>query len=468
MFGTAKQAEKPANLRAISARTRLQSARHNANYLHDACAHAMSGVAFRNFAAARVLRPLQLDLTRRTLVHPTSTAPAWTPPKGAELFVELLAMVVTHWKIPKGEPNAGESYRGIYASAEEIAAALGISKNQWNRGPYWRDDKLVSRGGAREWLQHHRLIACYTTTNRRLPAALQRPFGEGRYYTEPGPALLELLGMHRRRVARNRRRVLRASKGSQNLGSKSFGISSVLRTEDLPPHRARPRSRKLPMVRQWQRVHPECVGVDEQTRRRSKSNEEPDGHEGRGSPAVGGELEAPRQREPLPPGEAQTVEGVSTPPPADPVAEALAGLLAQLTPPRPSPAPPRPPTPPAGETPPAALGAMLERIGGVDVRTLIPRMAGQLDEREGRRRRGARGGGGAAAAPSPIGAALAGLLGGERSPDERAENERRREAAKARARAEAEGGSPGGEVHAASEGDAVDEGGDGGGDDDAS
>jgi hypothetical protein len=199
--------------RAISAHTRLQSARHNANYLHEQCARAMPGVAFRNFATARALRPLQLDLVQRTMVHPTSATPAWSPPKGAELFAELLAMLVTHWRIPDGQLHAGETYRGIYASADEIADALRISKNQWNRGPYWRGDKLVSRGGAREWLQHHRLIACYSTTTRRLPRRVRLTFGEGCYYIEPGAALLELLGLHRR-SSPTRRAPPRARRGA--------------------------------------------------------------------------------------------------------------------------------------------------------------------------------------------------------------------------------------------------------------
>jgi hypothetical protein len=354
---------------------RLQSARHNANYLHEQCARAMTGIAFRNFAIARALRPLQLDLTQPNMVHPTSTAPAWAPPKGAELFVGLLAMVIAHWKIPKGEAHAGDPYSGIYASAEEIADALGISKNQWARGPYWRDDKLISRGGAREWLQHHRLIACYSTTTRKLPQRVPLRFGEGRYFIAPGEALLELLGIHRRRIFRNRRRVVGAWKArSQNLGSKSSVISSVLRTEDLTPHRARARGRRVPMLRQLQRVDPVAIGVDEQTRRRSKSREKPEGLDEAGGANVGGNLETQRQREPAAPGEAQTLEGLSPPPPtsgaADNVSvrELLARTLAQLRPDAaaaaisPAPVPMRPPSPPPDERQPSRIGALLAGI----------------------------------------------------------------------------------------------------------
>jgi hypothetical protein len=156
--------------RKTQAQLRLQSARHNANYVSARLADALPGSGFINVVKRGTLRPLQLRLPRTD----------WYPPRGAVEFIELLAAIVVDWR-----------YSGIHAAHAQIAEALRISKGSWEHGPRVRDGKVISRGGAREWNTHHRFLSCYTTTNAT------RPWTEGKYFYELGPAVLELLGIVR-------------------------------------------------------------------------------------------------------------------------------------------------------------------------------------------------------------------------------------------------------------------------------
>jgi hypothetical protein len=468
----------PITALALYARTRMKSARHNANYLHEQLGRAMTGFAFKNFVLARRLRPLAVDLVKAMLIHPRTNKPTWRPPRGAAEFVELLAMLVIHWAVPKGEPNAGDGYRGLHASAEEIAEALGICKNQWARGPYIRDGHVISRGGAKEWLQHHRLIAVYATTKVNPAGWVSRDgkpikFREDRYYIEPGPALLQLLGMHRRRVTRNRRRLLAAF---HDLGSKGSGSLFSLRENILPPHRARARKRGTPIIRQCQLMPPVLDGVGSgKTRSRrvaqdappadgrhapcsdsSQNNSKPDGHEGRAFAEGGGDLAASRQSEPAAPEAAQTPatnsatsadRGAAPAAPPDPIAALIAATLAKVDPARSmrelARPPTRPPSPNGPELAPST-GEVLGAIGGADVETLIIRLgasererAAELARLKAKTRIGPAGPRPPAPPAVPIGALVSGLFG-DRTPAEEAENKRRRDLAVKRAREEAE------------------------------
>jgi hypothetical protein len=383
------------------ARVRLKSAQKNNHRIAELREYALSGLELINYFKSRRLRELQLDLTRAHLIHPTDPDAAWELPKRGAAFVGVLAQLVTNWKIPRG-PHKGEHYRCIEASNAQIAAAFDFCEKTWRREAYYRDGKLRSMPGTRAALIHHELIAAHSTTERKRTGWKNRDgkpmaFGEGMYIYEPGRALLELLGLHKKRVRRNRRRIAVAlQRGKERRGKAPSSTSTPgnrcqpkapealsLSEKDLPSHRARAtRARKQPLVRQLQRVSPVGEGVGGKRRRRkaqaappadrrhdpcsspTQNRNEPDGHEGPGLATVGAESEALRQAAPLPVGEAQRDSGV-----APPLAASGAGLRV-----------PDAPRPPAVAGEPQVLTGEL-----VDVRQLLAASLQQLDPARTRR-----------------------------------------------------------------------------------
>lgn len=133
--------------------------------------YAMSGATFLQLVRSRRLRPVtpagavELVAAGKRLPPPYSD----DPPAGAP-YLALLVAGVARWKIPASQPRAGETYRALHATGEQLAELLRVQPT-----------RILA------WLQRHQLIAVAATKGRG-----------GGYFIAPGPALRQLVRTPRR------------------------------------------------------------------------------------------------------------------------------------------------------------------------------------------------------------------------------------------------------------------------------
>lgn len=139
--------------------------------------YAMSGAAFLQLVRSRRLRPaipagaVDLVAAGKRLPPPYTDKPPHHPPAGAP-YLALLVASVAQWKIPGSEPHAGETYRAVHVTGEQLGELLRV----------WPPRVLA-------WLKRHQLLAV---------AARKGPGGYGGYFIAPGPALRALMRAPRR------------------------------------------------------------------------------------------------------------------------------------------------------------------------------------------------------------------------------------------------------------------------------
>jgi hypothetical protein len=301
----------------------------------------IDGGQMANYVTSGALRELHVDLVQLSKLDRNGSRCS-SPPKGALKFLQLLAMLVSHFR-PEGQ-KGGDPYAGAELRLADLRRMRICSPRQWGR-----------EGGTLAWLTFYKLVERIPTTVKPRPGFKNRAgrtvkAREGTPIYVAGEALLQLLAKQRHRAAM---RLLRAARKLAKLRSQSSGVSPVGETSG-PLRANRPADEKpsAPLVTdadllfvQLQRVAPPWWSKESRKARRQKSVERKKRKEGGGRPAAAGDELERSQRSPAAAGEA-----IATSVPSAPAA--------------PAPLPWQPPSAPAFATP-APLAELRAALAGV-------------------------------------------------------------------------------------------------------
>lgn len=468
--------------RKLHARQRKAVAQHLCNHIARDRAHCEKQGTVLNLFRSGALVPLGLDLAHPVRLKRLLQDAGWSPPKGALNVLCLVAQYFCNWKLLSAHEFAGELPKGIIEPNAAMAEMGGCHPDTWARY-------------ARPWLEENELLVGIPATERppdgwRSRTGQPMNHREGCTMYQPGEALLDLFARRERRI-RKSRRALVAEARRQLATTRKNSDPKALESSSTKNYSNRARGRRalldalVPTVKRRRRsVRPAAARIvtapASQTVVSSPAttvaDESPSANRQRlvtkgvrGPATAGGEPESPRSSEPQLRGDRETERGVSAPPPENLAPQATPGaepeidvrsLLSSLAEQlgrrdrdgKPDNAP-RPLGMQGVELPPST-GLLVSSLSkGGNTGELVRGL--QANARKPRRNRApppppASSSGFAASAEARSREAPraesenrksvgTGVLGDDgRTPDERAENERRRAAALARARAEAE------------------------------